>query len=196
VTAAPAKNAAEAVKLAKRFTRPVALKIVSPDISHKTDVGGVVLGIEPSGIRKAWDTMMATVGKKAAGARIEGVTLSPMAKPGGVEVILGVIRDPQYGPTMMFGLGGIFTEIYKDVRFCLLPAAPGELEKMIAGITGYPLLAGARGKAPKDIAALVDVMRKLARIAEDYPGFDQIDLNPVIIYEKGVSVVDYRILHK
>jgi acyl-CoA synthetase (NDP forming) len=107
-----------------------------------------------------------------------------------------MIRDPQYGPTMMFGLGGIFTEIYRDVQFCLLPAAPGEFERMIAGIKGYPLLAGARGKAPKDIAALVDVMRKLARIAEDYPGFDQIDLNPVIVYEKGVSVVDYRILHK
>jgi acetate---CoA ligase (ADP-forming) len=196
VTAAPAKSAAEAVKLARRFTRPVALKIVSPDISHKTDVGGVVLGIEPSGVRKAWETMMATVGKKATGARIEGVTLSPMAKPGGVEVILGVIRDPQYGPAMMFGLGGIFAEIYRDVQFCLLPEAPGEFERMIAEIKGYPLLAGARGKAPKDIAALVDVMRKLARIAGDYPGFDQIDLNPVIVYEKGVSVVDYRILHK
>jgi acetyltransferase len=196
VTAAPAKSAAEAAKYAKRFARPVALKIVSPDISHKTDVGGVALGIVPSGVRKAWEAMMATVGKKAADARIEGVTVSPMAKPGGVEVILGVARDPQYGPTMMFGLGGIFTEIYRDVQFCLLPAGAGEFEQMIAGIKGYPILAGARGKAPKDIGALVDVMRKLAKIAEDYPGFDQIDLNPVIVYEKGVSVVDYRILHK
>jgi acetyltransferase len=196
VTAAPAKNAAEAVKLAKRFTRPVALKIVSPDISHKTDVGGVALGIEPSGIRKAWDTMMATVGRKAAGARIEGVTLSPMAKPGGVEVILGVISDPQYGPAMMFGLGGIFTEIYRDVQFCLLPASAGEFVKMIERVKGYPLLAGTRGKAPKDIRALVDVMTKLAHLVADHPEIDQIDLNPVLIYEKGVSVVDYRILLK
>ncbi len=196
VTAAPAKNAAEAAKYAGRFARPVALKVVSPDISHKSDVGGVALGIEPPGVKKAWDAMMATLRKKAAGARIEGVTVSPMAKPGGVEVILGVLRDPQYGATMMFGLGGIFTEIYRDVQFCTLPASPGEFERMIASIKGYPILGGARGRAPKDIGALVDVMRKLAKIAEDYPGFDQIDLNPVIVYEKGVSVVDYRILHK
>ena len=119
-----------------------------------------------------------------------------MAAPGGVEVILGIARDPQYGATMLFGLGGIFAEIYKDVQLCLLPAGPGEFERMIAGIRGYPILAGARGRAPKDVAALVDVMSKLAKIAEDYPGFDQIDLNPVIVYDKGVSVVDYRILHK
>jgi acyl-CoA synthetase (NDP forming) len=184
------------VKLAKRFTRPVALKVSSPDISHKTDVGGVALDIKPSGVRKAWEAMMASVRKKAPGARIEGVTLSPMAKPGGLEVILGVIRDEQYGPSMMFGLGGIFTEIYKDVQFCLLPAGPGEFERMIRGIKGYPLLAGTRGKAPKDIKALIDVMQKLSKLVEDYPGFDQIDLNPVLVYEKGVSVVDYRILHK
>jgi acetyltransferase len=196
VTAAPAKSANDAVKYAKRFARPVALKVVSPDISHKTDVGGVALGIRPSGMREAWEAMMATVRRKAAGARIEGATVSPMAEPGGVEVILGVARDPQYGATMLFGLGGIFTEIYRDVQLCLLPAAPGEFERMIAGIKGYPILAGARGRAPKDIAALVDVMRKLAKIAEDYPGFDQIDLNPVIVYDKGISVVDYRILHK
>ena len=108
VTSAPARNAAEAVKLARRFTLPVALKISIADISHKTDVGGVALDIKPSG-SEGWEAMMATVGRKAAGARIEGVTLSPMAKPGGVEVILGVIRDEQYGPSMMFGLGGIFT---------------------------------------------------------------------------------------
>ena len=89
------------------------------------------------------------------------------------------------GPSMMFGLGGIFTEIYKDVQFCLLPAGPGEFERMIRGITGYPLLAGTRGKAPKDIEALIDVMQKLSKLVEDYPGFDQIDLNPVIVYEKG-----------
>jgi len=196
VTAAPARNAAEAARYAGRFARPVALKILSPDISHKSDVGGVALGVEPSGVKKAWKAMMAAVEEKAGGARIEGATVSPMAKPGGVEVILGILRDPQYGATMMFGLGGIFTEIYKDVQFCLLPASPGEFERMVASIRGYPILAGARGRAPKDIAALVDVMRKLAQIAEDYPGFDQIDLNPVIVYEKGVSVVDYRILHK
>ena len=170
VTAAPAKNAAEAVKLARRFTRPVALKIVIARHLPQDGRGRRGARHQPSGIRKAWETMMATVGRKAAGARIEGVTLSPMAKPGGVEVILGVIRDPQYGPSMMFGLGGIFTEIYRDVQFCLLPAGPGEFERMIAGIKGYPLLAGTRGKAPKDIEALIDVMQKLAKTRRGLPG--------------------------
>jgi acyl-CoA synthetase (NDP forming) len=156
----------------------------------------VALDIKPSGVREAYEKMLASVRQKAKGARIDGVTLSPMAQPGGVEVILGVLRDPQYGATLMFGLGGIFTEIYKDVQFCLLPAAPDEFERMIRGIKGYPLLAGTRGKAPKDIKALIEVMQKLSKLVEDYPGFDQIDLNPVIVYEKGVSVVDYRILHK
>jgi acetyltransferase len=196
VTSALAKNAAEAVKLAKRFTRPVALKIASPDISHKTDVGGVALDLKPNKVRKAYEEMVASVRQKAKGARIDGLTISPMAKPGGLEVILGVIRDPQYGPAMMFGLGGIFTEIYKDVQFRLLPAGSGEFEKMIEGIKGYPLLAGTRGKAPKDIQALVDVMTKVAKLVEEHPEIDQIDLNPVLVYEKGVSVVDYRLLLK
>ena len=196
VTSALAKNAPEAVKLAKRFTRPVALKIASPDISHKTDVGGVALDLKPNKVRKAYEEMVASVRQKAKGARIDGLTISPMAKPGGLEVILGVIRDPQYGPAMMFGLGGIFTEIYKDVQFRLLPAGAGEFEKMIEGIKGYPLLAGTRGKAPKDIQALVDVMTKVAKLVEEHPEIDQIDLNPVLVYEKGVSVVDYRLLLK
>ena len=149
-----ATNAAQAVKLAGKFTRPVALKIASPDISHKTDVGGVALGLKPYKVRKAYEEMLASVRQKERRARIDGVTVSPMAKPGGLEVILGVIRDPQYGPAMMFGLGGIFTEIYRDVQFRLLPAGPGEFAKMIEGIRGYPLLAGTRGKAPKDVRAL------------------------------------------
>jgi acyl-CoA synthetase (NDP forming) len=191
-----ARNATEAVRLADKFTRPVALKIASPDISHKTDVGGVVLGLKPYKVRKAYETMMASVSGKARRARIDGVTVSPMAKAGGTEIILGVISDPQYGPAMMFGLGGIFTEIYRDVQFCLLPAKAEEFAKMVQGIRGYPLLAGTRGRAPKDIRALVDIMKRLAKLVGDHPEIDQIDLNPVMVYEKGVSVVDYRIILK
>jgi acyl-CoA synthetase (NDP forming) len=96
----------------------------------------------------------------------------------------------------MFGLGGIFTEIYKDVQFCLLPAGEDELRAMIRSIKGYPLLAGIRGQKPKDEKALIETMKNLGRLAVDHPEFDQIDLNPVLVYDKGVKVVDFRIYVK
>ncbi|MCX5835786.1 MAG: acetate--CoA ligase family protein, partial [Deltaproteobacteria bacterium] len=133
------------------------------------------------------------VRKKVPKVRIEGVTVSPMAKPGGLEVILGVIRDAQYGHALMFGLGGIFTEVYKDVQFCLLPAGEDEFKRMLRGIRGYPLLAGARGQKPRDQKALIAVMTAVSKLVADHPEIDQIDLNPVLVYEKGLSVVDVRI---
>jgi acetyltransferase len=188
---------AEAVEIAKKMGGPVALKISSPDIAHKSDAGGVKLDLaKATEIRKAFNEIVANVKKKAPGVRLDGITVSPMAGPGAVEVILGVIRDPQYGPALMFGLGGIFTEIYKDVQFCLLPAGDDELRTMIRSIKGYPLLSGIRGQKPKDEKALIETMKKLGRLAVDHPEFDQIDLNPVLVYEKGVKVVDFRIYVK
>jgi len=188
---------AEAVEIAKKIGGPVALKISSPDVAHKSDAGGVKLNVAKAPeIRKAFNEIVANVKAKVPGARMDGITVSPMAGPGGVEVILGVIRDPQYGPALMFGLGGIFTEIYKDVQFCLLPAGDDELKAMIRSIKGYPLLAGIRGQKPKDEKALIETMRNLGRLAVDHPEFDQIDLNPVLVYEKGVKVVDFRIYVK
>lgn len=192
-----AKSAAEALEIAKKYGGPVALKISSPDVAHKSDAGGVKLNLaRPPEIRKAFAEIVSNIREKVRGARIEGVTVSPMAPPGGVEVILGVIRDVQYGPALMFGLGGIFTEIYKDVQFCMLPAKDDELKTMIRSIKGYPLLAGVRGQGPRDEKALLDVMKKLGALAVDNSEFDQIDLNPVLVYEKGVAVVDYRIYVK
>jgi len=173
------------------------MKIASPDISHKSDVGGVRLNLtKQTEVCEAFEEVMANVKKKAPKARIEGVTLSPMAKPGGLEVILGVIKDAQYGPALMFGLGGIFTEVYRDVKFCLLPAGEDEFGRMIEGIKGYPLLAGVRGQKPKDRKALIAVMKALSKLVNNHPEIDQIDLNPVLVYEKGVSVVDYRIYRR
>lgn len=189
-----AATAAEAAALAKAYKKPVVIKIASPDIAHKTDVGGVRLGlVRPSEVRGAFEDMMRHVRKKAPGARIEGVTVSPMADPGGLEVILGVVRDAQYGPALMFGLGGIFTEVYRDVQFCLLPGTVRDFRRMIRSIRGYPLMAGVRGQSPKDEKALVGVMTALSRLIKDYPEIDQIDLNPILVYERGVLVVDYRI---
>lgn len=184
-----------AVARARDFAVPVALKIASPDIAHKSDVGGVRLNLSTAEeIRAAYSEIMASAASRVSNARLEGVTVSPMAKSGGVEVIVGVFTDPQYGPVMMFGLGGIFTEIYKDVQFCLLPASEEDLLQTIRSITGYPLLAGARGQLPADLAALVKIMKGLSEVALNNPDIDQIDLNPVLVYDKGALVVDVRIL--
>ena len=194
VDAPLASSPEEAVALAKDFGMPVVLKIASPDVSHKSDIGGVQLNLNTEDdVRSAYDNILSAVKAKVPGANIEGVTVSPMANPGGLEVILGVTTDPQYGPSLMFGLGGIFTEIYKDVQFCLLPAGEEEFLQMMRDIKGYPLLAGVRGQSPKDQAALVGLMKSLSRMVADHPELDQIDLNPVLVYEQGISVVDYRI---
>lgn len=192
--ALPAPTSKDAVALAKQYQRPVVLKIASPDVFHKTDVGGVRLNLStPSEIKGAFEDILRDVRRKAPGARIKGVTVSPMADPDGLEVILGVTRDPQYGPALMFGLGGIFTEIYRDVRFCLLPGAVGEFTKMIRSVRGYPLLSGVRGQPPKDEKALLAIMKALSGLVKDHPEIDQIDLNPILVYKQGAAVVDYRI---
>jgi acetyltransferase len=184
----------EAVALANDFGMPVVLKIASADVSHKTDVGGVQLNLTTDDeVRSAYETIISAVKAQVPGAAIDGVTVSPMARPGGLEVILGVTTDPQYGPSLMFGLGGIFTEIYKDVQFCLLPAEEKEYLQMMRDIKGYPLLAGVRGQNPKDQKALVELMEAVSRLVTDHPEIDQIDLNPVLVYEQGIAVVDYRI---
>lgn len=193
----PAATAAEAVKAARKFKRPAVLKIASPDISHKTDIGGVRLNLQgPAEVKRAFADIILSAREKAPDARIEGVTVSPMADPGGLEVILGVTRDPQYGPALMFGLGGIFTEIYRDVQFCLLPGAISEYKRMLRNIKGYPLLAGVRGQPPKDEKALVAIMKALAKLIMAHPEIDQIDLNPILVYRQGIAVVDCRIYTK
>lgn len=195
VAACPlAANADEAVALADQFGCPVALKIASPDLPHKSDIGGVRLHLTtPEEIRKEFDDLIKTALMSAPNARLDGVTVSPMAKPGGLEVILGVFTDPQYGATLMFGLGGIFTEIYRDVQFCLFPAKDEEYWQMIRSIRGYPLLAGVRGQPPRDQEALVEIMRALGRLVNANPQLDQIELNPLLVYERGVFAVDARI---
>jgi acetyltransferase len=196
--AAPlARDADEAVTLADQFGYPVVLKIASPDIAHKSDLGGVMLGLEnETEVRQAFEEIMAASKLFDIVVRVEGVTVSALAKPGGLEVILGTITDPQYGPTLMFGLGGVNTEIYRDVTFCLLPADDRELADLIKKIKGYPLLTGYRGQPPRDTEALLAVMKALARFAGKHPELDQIELNPLLLYEKGLFAVDVRIFSR
>ena len=196
--AAPlARDADEAVALAEQFGYPVVLKIASPDIAHKSEVAGVLVGLESEAeVRQGFDEMMAASQLFARAAEIYGATVSPMAKPGGLEVILGTITDPQYGPTLMFGLGGINTEIYQDVAFCLLPADDSELEDLMKRIKGYPLLTGYRGQPPRDTEALLAAMKALAIFANKHPELDQIELNPLLLYDKGLFAVDVRIFSR
>jgi acetyltransferase len=184
----------KAAAAAKAFGGPVALKIASPEISHKSDAGGIRLNLASgAAVRGAFGDILETVKRRLPKARLDGVTVSAMAPAGGTEVILGVLKDPQYGHALMFGLGGIFTEIYRDVQFCLLPATESEFLQAIRGIRGWPLLAGARGRKPADVRALVKLMTSLARLVQDRPEIEQIDLNPVLVYEKGLLTVDWRI---
>jgi acetate---CoA ligase (ADP-forming) len=196
--AAPlAADADQAVQLARQFGYPVAMKIASPMIAHKTDMGGVFLGLENDDeVRQAYQEIMEATQLYEGLVTVDGVSISPMAKPGGLEIILGTITDPQYGPTLMFGLGGINTEIYQDVAFCILPAERAELEDLMQKIKGYPLLTGYRGLPPRDTQALLAAMQALAIFAEKHPELDQIELNPLLLYEKGLFAVDVRIFSR
>jgi acetyltransferase len=196
--AAPlAQNPQEAAALARQFGYPVVLKIASPQIAHKTEMGGVLLGLENDAeVAQGYQDLMAATGLFDTLVQVDGVSVSPMAKPGGLEVILGIITDPQYGPTLMFGLGGVNTEIYQDVAFCLLPATEAELADLTKKIKGYPLLTGYRGQPPRDTAALLVAMEALARFAQKHPELDQIELNPLLLYERGLFAVDVRIFSR
>jgi acetyltransferase len=198
VAAAPlATTPDEAVSLARQFGYPVAMKVASPDIPHKSDVGGVHLNLaNDEAVRHAFQDILATIHLHDRKLQVDGVTISPMAKLGGLEVILATLTDPQYGPTLMFGLGGIYTEIYQDVAFLILPATEEELEDLIKSIKGYPLLTGFRGQPKRDLAALKAAMQALARFAERHPELDQVELNPLLLYEKGLFAVDARIFSR
>ncbi|HYH41989.1 MAG TPA: acetate--CoA ligase family protein, partial [Burkholderiales bacterium] len=180
----------DAVAAAKRIGYPVAMKVQSPDISHKTEAKAVRLGIaDESELERAFKEILVNSKAYKADARIEGVLIQEMVK-GGTEAILGVTNDPLFGPAVMFGLGGIFAEVLKDVAFRLAPVTPAMAREMIAEIKGYPLLTGARGKAPADVDALVDAIVKLSALAIDLQDdLAELDINPLFVMEKGKGVV-------
>ncbi|MFH1039405.1 MAG: acetate--CoA ligase family protein [PVC group bacterium] len=189
-----ARSAGEASTMAGEVGFPVAMKVVSPDVIHKSDSGGVKLGVDSAAAAaEAFAAIMRDVAKAVEGARIEGVLIVPMVK-GGVEVIMGMVRDPQFGPAVMFGLGGIFVEVLKDVVFEIAPVAKADAEKMIKSIKGYPLLAGARGSAPCRLESLVDIITGVSRLALELPEVKEIDLNPVLAAPDRSLVLDARIL--
>jgi acetyl-CoA synthetase (ADP-forming) len=184
----------EAVAYAKEMGYPVAMKIVSPDILHKSDAHGVILKIHNAAeARSAYCKIVENAKAYRADARVAGVLVSPMAKRG-VEIIIGMNRDPQFGPVIMFGLGGIFVEVFKDVSFRITPVSKREARKMIEEIKAFPILKGVRGENPKDIDALVNLIEVISRLSDEHPDLKELDLNPVFVYDDGISVVDARMI--
>jgi acyl-CoA synthetase (NDP forming) len=189
-----AKNRKEAVKSADELGYPVVLKIISPDIIHKNDAGGVVLNINaPKEVRKAYREILANVKEHAPDAGVLGILVEEMVPPS-TEVVVGGIRDPQFGPTLMFGLGGIFVEILRDVAFRICPITRQDGLEMISEVKGYQILKGYRGQPAVDINKIVEILLGTSKLIMDYPEIKEIDLNPVIVYEKEAKVVDSKII--
>ncbi len=174
---------------------PVALKILSPDVLHKTDVGGVVLNVEsPDAARQAFERIMDSIQAAHPEASIEGVEVQEMVI-GGVEVIIGLLDDAQFGPVLMFGLGGVFTEVLGDVSFRVLPIEPGDASQMIREIQGYQILKGYRGQPPVSEEMLVDLLMRANRLGIDLGGkFESVDFNPILVWEDQHRVLDFKVI--
>ncbi len=183
----------EAVLAAERIGYPVVLKVVSPNIVHKSDVGGVIVNLSGEAlVRNAFRTIMESISQKCSQAVIEGALIMPFYK-GGLEVIVGGIIDEQFGPAVMFGLGGIFVELLKDVTFRVAPFSQEEAGRMIKEVKGYPLLSGYRGREPLDVDELASFLSKISEFLSQKNEILELDLNPVFLFSKGLAIADCRI---
>lgn len=191
-----ATSAAQAAKAAQTLGFPVVMKVLSADIAHKSDVGGVVLNLGDSEqVHSAWHSMMERVRSRAPQARIDGALLSPMVS-GGVETVMGVVRDPVFGPMLMFGLGGVFVEVFKDVVFRSAPVTLETAHSMIGAIKGLPLLQGARGRAAMDVDTLAKALVQLSVFATQHAdSIDSVEINPFIALPQGGYAVD-ALIHR
>jgi acetate---CoA ligase (ADP-forming) len=175
----------EAVAIAESVGYPVVAKLSVPDIVHKSDVGGVILNLnDEASVRAAFE--------KLRHPKAEGVNIQKMLQ-GGREVVVGFTSDPAYGPLLMFGLGGIYVEVLKDVSFAACPVSDVRAKELIREIRGWPILAGVRGQAGIDEAKLVDAIQRLSQLAVDHPEIAELEINPLLAFPGGVSVVDMRV---
>jgi acyl-CoA synthetase (NDP forming) len=194
VEAKLAKTKTQAIQFGKEIGFPVAMKIVSPDVIHKSDSGGVALGLTNSAqVGRAYSEMIAAVKKQYPKAKIHGVSVQKMVRPG-TEVIIGMTKDAQFGPVLMFGLGGILVEILKDVSFRVVPLVPRDAREMIQEIKGRPLLEGYRGQEPADVPFLEQLLLKVSEFVEQNPEIKELDLNPLFAYSDGAVAVDARVI--
>jgi len=188
------KTEDEAVEAAGELGFPVVLKIVSPQVLHKSDAGGVLIDIKDEEcVREGYKRILENVKVKLPEAKITGILVQEMA-PSSTEVIVGSTKDPTFGPTIMFGLGGIFVEVLKDVSFRLAPITRTDAEEMIREIRSYKILDGARGMPKADEEAIVDILLKTSRMLMKCPEIKEFDMNPVFVYEEGAKIVDARVI--
>jgi len=184
----------EAKLISRQLGFPIVLKIASPDIVHKSEAGGVRLGLKTlKQVGEAYDDILLAVRQGHPQAVVHGVSVQNMARPG-VEVIIGMSKDAQFGPVLMFGLGGILVEVLKDVSFRIVPLTRKDAREMIKEIKGYALLKGYRGQEPVDLSSLEDLLLKVSDFAEQNPEIKEIDLNPVLAYSNGALAVDARLI--
>jgi acyl-CoA synthetase (NDP forming) len=191
VPEAACTTAEDAVAAARRIGFPVVAKILSPDILHKSEIGGVILDIaDEAALRAAHATLLARAADRAPGARLDGVLVAKQVK-GGVEMALGVVRDPVFGPVAMVGLGGVFIEIFADVAFARCPVDPARAEAMIRSLKGFPLLDGARGRPKADVAALAAALVALSRFAAGAGRrLVSAEVNPLLVTPDGAFAAD------
>jgi acyl-CoA synthetase (NDP forming) len=184
----------EAISISRQFGFPVVLKIASPDIVHKSDAGGVRLGLRTARqVGKAYEDILVAVSQNYPQAKVHGVAVQKMARPG-VEVIIGMSKDAQFGPVLMFGLGGILVEVLKDVSFRIVPLAKRDAVEMVREIKGYPLLEGYRGQEAVNVSYLEELLLKVSDFVEQNPGVKEFDLNPIFAYSDGAIAVDARVI--
>jgi len=189
-------TADEAADVAEQMGFPVVLKVYSPEILHKTDVGGVRVGLRTSkDVAKAFEAIMVSVRKFLPQVPILGITVQKMVESG-KEVIVGFSRDPQFGPLVMFGLGGVYVEVLKDVNFALTPLSKKEIRELVSGIKSFPLLSGVRGEKEKDLEALYEVIAAVGTLGERFPEIVEMEINPLMVKDKGEGVwaVDGRLI--
>ncbi|WP_424356050.1 acetate--CoA ligase family protein [Methanobacterium sp. MBAC-LM] len=190
------KTLEDTVKAAEEIGYPLVMKIVSPQISHKSDVGGIKLNLNNADdVKAAYEDMMENIPKKEPNATLEGVQLQKMLS-GGKEVIIGMVQDPTFGPMMMFGLGGIYVEILKDVKFAIAPVNEEEAREMIAGIKTHELLEGTRGDKAMDTEAIADIILRISQLVTDFPEINEFEINPLMVFEEGALAVDMRLMLK
>jgi acyl-CoA synthetase (NDP forming) len=189
-----ARTRQEATSLSREIGFPVVLKIVSPDIVHKSDAGGVKVGLaNTTQVLRAYTGIIASVKKSLPGARIEGISVQEMARPG-IEIVIGMIEDAQFGPVIMFGLGGIWVEAHRDVAFRLVPVTARDAAEMVREIRGFAVLKGYRGLEPVDIPFLEKLLTRVSEFIEKNPQVKELDINPLVAYRDGAVAVDARII--
>ncbi len=188
-------SAREALRAALTIGQPVALKIISPDIIHKSDAGGVILGVSPEEADKQYEQLLRQVRRRIPAARLEGALVVEMARPGGIEIILGLKKEPGLGTAVLVGLGGIFVETFRDTALRFAPLSEEDADEMLRELNSYPVLRGTRGHSGVDLEKLKEYIGRLSQLAEDFPEIEELDVNPLVSYadSSGFRVLDARI---